>query len=273
MQSRAFLSAILAVLGVGGLACGSSRTISDTGGQVASACTGCHGGEDNLTGAPPFDTNGRSDPSLPSVGAHTAHVEAGALAGAFGCDACHPPVAASHGSDGVKVSFGALSTANGAVSPVYAAATATCASTYCHGAFAEGNPATVPVWTKGASQAACGSCHGDPAATPSALPRVHVRLAAGSTNATCSVCHPASVKPDGTIDVAGGKHVDGQKQTDAAAIHPSSWMTARYTDPGFHGAQANAACFRCHSADAPARVTTVTCNYCHIGLGFPIHEP
>jgi predicted CxxxxCH...CXXCH cytochrome family protein len=273
MNTRAFFSATLVILGLGGLACGSSQTVSETGGQ-ATSCTACHGGQDNMTGAPPFDTNGRSDPALASVGAHTAHVQAGALAGAFGCDACHPAPGPNHGSGTVQVSFGALSTANGTVSPVYNGSYTSCASTYCHGAFAEGNPTTVPVWTKGASQAACGSCHGDPAVTPSALPRVHVRLAAGSTNATCSICHPATVRADGTIDVAGGKHVDGQRQTDPAAIHPASWMTAAYTDPGFHGIAANqqgiAACLRCHAKDAPASVTTITCNGCHNFFGFPI---
>jgi hypothetical protein len=38
----------------------------------------------NQTGAPPRDTHGRTDPTLPSVGAHTAHLAAG-----LDCGACH----------------------------------------------------------------------------------------------------------------------------------------------------------------------------------------
>jgi predicted CxxxxCH...CXXCH cytochrome family protein len=273
MQSRAFLSATLVILGLNGLACGSSRTIGETGGQVVAKCTGCHGGQDNLTGAPPFDTSGRSDPSLPSVGAHTAHVQAGALAGAFDCEACHPAWAPGHGDGTVRMSFGALSSANGTVTPSYDTQRASCSATYCHGAFPAGNPWFIPFWTKGSSQAACGTCHGDVTATATALPRVHLLLAGGATNATCNVCHPATVKADGTVDAAGGKHVNGATDVDPAAVHPATWMTAPMTSPGFHGTQASVACFRCHSADAPARVTTVYCNYCHNGLGAPIHEP
>jgi predicted CxxxxCH...CXXCH cytochrome family protein len=268
MHTRAFLSATLVILGLGGLACGSSRTIGDTGGQVLASCTGCHGGQDNQTGAPPRDTLGRSDPSLPSVGAHTAHVQAGALAGALTCDACHPPYKPGHGDGTAEISFGALSTANGTLASSYDVQRSSCSATYCHGAFPAGNPWNIPSWTKGSSQAACGTCHGDTTATPSALPRVHVRLAAGSTNATCNVCHPATVKVDGTIDVAGGKHLNGSAEVDPAAVHPSGWMDR--SSPNFHGTGLVQPCLRCHAINAPATVTTLTCNYCHNIIGLPI---
>lgn len=278
MQSRAFLSAILVILGLGGVvACGSSRKIKDVGDQVVSTCTSCHGGLDNQTGAPPTDLSGRSDPSLASVGAHTAHVQAGLLSTAFDCSACHPKpaevVAPLHADGIVQVTFGPASSGSGALTPSYDRQRLTCASVYCHGGFPEGNPNNQPVWTGGATQARCGTCHGNPSATASALPTVHVALVAGSTNATCNICHPMTVKADGTIDAAGGKHVNGQHDVDPAAKHPSTWMAAPYNGPGFHGAQASAACFRCHAASAPARVTTLTCNYCHDMLGLHITEP
>lgn len=277
MNPRSFSSAALVVFALGGVACGSARKLDEAGGQVLSTCTGCHGGQDNLTGAPPTDLLGRSDPSLRSVGAHTAHVQAGALAGAFDCGACHVTPAAlnapGHGNGIVEVTFGPFSTANGTVTPSYDAQRGGCASTYCHGAFPAGNPNNIPLWTAGSSASRCGSCHGDPAAAASALPRVHVALAAGSTNATCNVCHPATVKADGSVDGAGGKHVNGAAEVDAAAVHPAAWMDT--ASLGFHGLAATTqvaarVCLRCHAVDAPAHVTTVTCNGCHDVLGFPI---
>ncbi len=212
MLSRTSIPAALVLLGVGALACGDARTVSGNTDRVVNACTQCHGGVDNATGAPPQDTAGRSDPSLPSVGAHTAHVQLGpsSLAAAFDCGVCHPNVAdvnaPGHLDGTVQITFGALSTANGAVSPTYDRRSYGCATVYCHGAFPGGNAGNVPVWTAGASQAACGTCHGDPNAVPSALPGAHVRLASGSTNATCNVCHATSTPANVTTVVCNGCH-------------------------------------------------------------------
>ena len=57
------------------------------GGGIA-GCTGCHGGTDNQTGAPPAGLRGETTPDQLAVGAHTAHVDGGTLADAFACDAC-----------------------------------------------------------------------------------------------------------------------------------------------------------------------------------------
>jgi predicted CxxxxCH...CXXCH cytochrome family protein len=268
---------VLLLLGIGGVACGTSRPLDGSTAGVASACTECHGGADNATGAPPKDTSGRTDPSLPSVGAHTAHVQLGpaSLAAALDCGACHPKPGAvdapGHMDGTVQLVFGALATANGTLSPSYDRRTYGCATVYCHGAFPFGNGGNAPVWTAGASQGACGTCHGDPRATPSALPGAHMRLASGSTNATCSVCHPQTVLPSGAIDVAGGKHVDGSPEFDEAALHPGGWLDP--SSPEFHGLAASpshAACLRCHAVDAPAQVTTIVCNGCHGFIGQPI---
>ncbi len=275
MLSRTSILTAVVLLGAG-LACDTARSPADSAGRVVTTCTECHGGVDNDTGAPPNDTSGRTDPSLPSVGAHTAHVQLGAssLAAAFDCGVCHPKPASvtapGHLDGKVQIAFGALSTANGTVSPTYDRRSFGCATVYCHGAFPGGNAGNVPVWTAGASQAACGTCHGDPSAVPSALPGAHARLASGSTNATCNVCHPQTVRADGTVDVAGGAHVDGTVEVDPAAVHPDGWLDP--SSPQFHGSAAGAgytACLRCHATSTPAHVTTVVCNGCHAVLGNP----
>ena len=256
------------------LACSDARSVSGSSGSVGTTCTDCHGGVDNGTGAPPKDTLGRTDPSLPSVGAHTAHVQVGSLAPAFDCTACHPKPAEVNAPDHldgiVQITFNPLATANGTLSPSYDRKGYGCATVYCHGAFSGGNADNVPVWTAGASQAACGTCHGDPSAVPSALPGAHARLASGSTNATCNVCHAETVRADGTVDVAGGMHVDGAVEVDPAAVHPAGWLDPTSAD--FHGLAASATytpCLRCHATNAPAKVTTVICNGCHAIIGNP----
>ena len=272
MNSRALLPATLVALGLGGLACGSARNIGDTGGQVVSACTTCHGGQDNQTGAPPYDLSGNSDPSLPTVGAHTAHVQLGAssLAGAFDCDACHvkPTSVDSPGHTDAGpniITFGALATTGG-VAPAYSKTSHGCSNVYCHGAFPGGNAYNVPIWTAGGSQATCGTCHGSPLATPSALPGAHPRLADGASNATCNVCHPSTVNADGTVNVAGGKHVNGTVDVLPAAVHPAGWLDL--SSPDFHAHAGDfTGCTTCHALSAPAHVTTVVCNACHDLIG------
>jgi predicted CxxxxCH...CXXCH cytochrome family protein len=275
-SASALSAAFAIVLAMSAVACGEPRAL--TTGRLVGPCTECHGGGADQTGAPPFDLEGRSDPALPSVGAHTAHVNAGALAGAFDCGECHvkPTSVDSPGHiDGaVTITFGARATANGGVVPAYDAAGHGCATVYCHGAFPGGNRDNVPVWTGGAGEAACGTCHGAPGATPTSLPSGHARLAAGATNATCNVCHAATVRSDGTVDVGGGMHVNGAVDRDPAAVHPSGWL-----DPSsaqFHGEAASPshdACLRCHAIALPAHVTTVVCAGCHDGTLAPTLTP
>jgi predicted CxxxxCH...CXXCH cytochrome family protein len=81
------------------------------------------------------------------------------------------------------------------------------------------------------------------------------------TAATCSGCHPATVRSDGTIDLAGGKHVNGQ--VDVASGHPAGW-----SDPTVHGYQANASglqsCTGCHVGfGAVSGLAGSSCNGCH----------
>jgi predicted CxxxxCH...CXXCH cytochrome family protein len=165
------------------------------------SCTPCHGGGPNGP-APPPDLSGSSDPARRSVGAHTVHLQGGPLSGGFACSECHvvPATVTAPGhldTLPAELTFGDLATADGAT-PAWDAATATCSSTYCHGATLGGGGNKAPVWTiLDGTQAGCGQCHGFP--PPAPHPQVF----------QCDGCHPNTVRPDGTIDVEGGRHVNG----------------------------------------------------------------
>ncbi len=245
--------AILALAAVASsLACGSARETAAS----RAGCTACHGGADNRTGAPPWDLAGLADPGRPSVGAHTAHVEAGPLAGALACGECHPdPRLGStiHMSGTVDVDFAALA-AQG-TSPRWDAATATCSATYCHGATLGGGTNKAPVWTRvGAGEAACGTCHGVPPPAPHA--------AVPGDAKTCGACHPGTVDAGTGEVVEGGLHLDGR--VEAVAAHPDSWLDP--ADAGFHAYAADAglaACQACHGQDLGGGFTGVACARCH----------
>jgi predicted CxxxxCH...CXXCH cytochrome family protein len=242
-------------------ACDQARPIAGrTAGAGATGCTTCHGDASRaeadplLQAAPPRDTSGGSTSDAPGVGAHQAHLHGGALRAGVGCGECHVvPTSTAHAGLPTTLTFGALASAGGAT-PAYAPATLTCATTYCHGAtLAAGGTNQAPRWTGGPSQAACGTCHGAP-------PPSHA-----ATSSDCSACHPGTVKPDGTIDVAGGRHVDGQVQV--ATDHPAGWA-----DPAQHGLavadQGLGSCRACHGADLAGGTSGVSCTTCHAAAGF-----
>ncbi len=94
----------------------------------------------------------------------------------------------------------------------------------------------------------CGACHGLP-------PAGHLPLEGGA--AACATCHPATVRADGTIDVAGGKHVDGEVQASLGA--------------------GGTACSTCHGATPTAGPphlgappTLADCATCHLAAGHPL---
>lgn len=237
---------------LGLLAC-QARTIAEH--DEAGACTRCHGGEQNQTGAPPRALSADGIP-----GAHAAHVEAGALAGALACSECHLDPredASAHGNGKVDVVLGALAQTGGA-NPTYDRATGSCSSVYCHGG---ASGATAPRWsaTDGAA-AACGACHGTPG---NPLPATHPALAPATATDLrgCSICHPATIGADGKILAAGGKHVNGAPDVRPEANHPDGW-----TSPTQHGAAAAKdvrACLACHAAKGEPHVTNVVCATCH----------
>ena len=191
----------------------------------AGGCGGCHGSARN--NAPPRDVLGRTDASLPSVGAHQSHLTAEhRLRPPLGCAECHqlpaqrddpghidhpPPAIVFPASPGV----GALASADGAA-PSYDPTTHTCRSVYCHGGgvslSADMSPAVIrlPSWTGGEAQIACGSCHGVP-------PRDGQHLASLAPT-DCAQCHRPSIDPTGALvvgtDPSSGllvsTHLDGK---------------------------------------------------------------
>jgi predicted CxxxxCH...CXXCH cytochrome family protein len=249
------------------LACSKSRPTGTEGASATAVtgCTRCHGGVDNGTGAPPFDLAHRSDPTLRSVGAHSAHVTAGPLAGAIDCGECHvkPTSPETHQQPGgSKLRWGSLAT--GAVATGQTTTSPTfdgtrCSSTYCHGATLNaGGSNHAPVWTGGQGEAACGTCH----AVPPPFPHV-----ATSDLTHCTVCHPQTMDATGAIIPAskGGKHIDGILQ---AAGHDVSWMDT--TSPNFHAFAADgdlASCTRCHGAQLDGGTANVACTQCHVQGG------
>jgi hypothetical protein len=190
-------------------------------------CTMCHGGDDNITGAPPRTTWGQGDDPI-RVGAHTHHVGGGAIGGPYDCDVCHvtPPdaLAADHiGGPYAGVVFSGLALQGGAA-PVYTwsrAGTpeATCASTYCHGNYsgtytywvydeekfaAYAGKAATASWIGGPM--GCDSCHDNPPRTTGVW---HSGYHSGGND--CQLCHPdaAGVNGVGTSITVRASHVNG----------------------------------------------------------------
>lgn len=168
---------------------------------AALGCDACHGSEGDP--APPRALDGTVEPTSPGVGAHDAHLRGGAIGLPVPCDTCHlvPVSQVDPGhldpTPGAEVEFSGLAIADGAA-PAYDPAAWSCSEVYCHGATLGGRVGPGPVWIDPDAVASCDACHGAPPPAP------HPAFGA------CSACHPATVRPDGTIDVAGGKHVDGQ---------------------------------------------------------------
>jgi predicted CxxxxCH...CXXCH cytochrome family protein len=172
----------------------------------------CHGG---LQGsAPPVSAHGATATADVGVGAHQTHVNPGPFRRAVACEECHivPATVESAGhidKDRADVVFGGLATAGGA-KPTWNGVS--CSATYCHGGTLSGGSNPSPQWTKvDGTQAACGTCHGLPPPTASGHPPV-----TGSIPAACAACHPGTVRPDGTLDLPGGQHIDGVVQVGAA---------------------------------------------------------
>lgn len=172
---------------------------SDTG--ETGGCAGCHGSGDHL--APPPDTEGRTDTTLLSVGAHAVHVDGSASSAPVPCATCHPIPATvdapGHRDGEADVVFSGLATtaAGGSVStfsPAWDEGSATCAGTACH---ARGGTAPAPVWNQvDGTQATCGSCHALPPPSPH------------PASSSCSGCHPTAGPGPAIVDPA--HHADGR---------------------------------------------------------------
>jgi predicted CxxxxCH...CXXCH cytochrome family protein len=193
------------------------------------ACTHCHGGADNQTGAPPRGLRGETSAATLAVGAHTTHMETGYVADAFACNDCHrvPDRLTDPGhwatDSTAEVTWSTL--AGGASQ--WDRVARQCNNTYCHGNFSGGYPANSPEWTA-PGQAACGSCHDD-GADPADLSGEHYTHVI-EEDVECYECHSATV--DAGLAIIGKQvHVDGQK-TVAFGARQVTYQNGTCSGPG-----------------------------------------
>jgi predicted CxxxxCH...CXXCH cytochrome family protein len=201
------------------------------------------------------------------TGAHQAHL-AGVTSGGLrlsaplACATCHSvPTDLTHvqGSQSratvvLRGAQASLPASLGAYDPT----SGTCA-TYCHGA----SPS--PAWSSTGLQ--CGSCHGSP-------PPGHLPFQGGASG--CALCHPTTVHADGSLDVDGGRHVDGVVQvtltaegTACSTCHQEGGAVA---SPHFSAPPALTDCGRCHGPQGhpipgSAAVPEASCLACHTERG------
>jgi predicted CxxxxCH...CXXCH cytochrome family protein len=164
----------------------------------------------------------------------------------------------------VEVTFSGLAVKGGAVPTYSGGLNGKCSGVYCHGATLDaGGKLASPSWNDGALR--CDACHGSP---PS---KNH-----DASLTACATCHPGTVKPDGTINVAGGLHANGT--VESSTTHAAGW-----SDPTRHGYAAKtglstcrschgqnldgvggtaSSCARCHAADGYANWQS-NCTFCH----------
>ena len=171
-------------------------------------CNSCHGNEVNA--APPTATDGSTETTAIGVGAHQAHLTGGELRKALACEECHvvPETVDAPGHVDplpAEITFGDLAT-QGSPRATWDRTAATCSNTYCHGATLQGGKMTAPVWTAAPEGGlGCDACHGNPPPAP------HPQTP------KCAMCHAETVRVDGTIDIEGGRHIDGTIQAIGAA--------------------------------------------------------
>ena len=244
-------------------ACGKERRVEETAAAVA--CTRCHGGGDNATGAPPLDGRGRSDTTVRSVGAHTAHVGGGRVTAPLGCEACHlapgPEAPLAHVDGETRVILGIAAAPTGTPRRGMPARPAATSTATARRSPADSSPR--PVWTvvrpKG-SPPDCGACHGAPPPPPH------------PARADCGTCHAGTIRAgtEREIDVAGGRHLNGvvEAPQGCTACHGNP---ARARDPaappaGTHGetlpSERGVGAHQAHlSGGAIARA--IACTECH----------
>jgi len=203
-------------------------------GSGPEACTHCHGGVDNTTGAPPLGLRGEMTTDEAAVGAHTIHLDGGSVADGFACNQCHlvPSVLTDPGHWAVdsvaELTWGPLAGAASQWNP----ATLRCSNVYCHGNFTGGYAANSPLWTVH-GQAGCGSCH-DVGARPQDLSGRHEDHVV-EENVQCYQCHATTVN-SGLSIIGTSVHVDGQK-TVVFAAGTGIYSNGSCSNTGCHGTE------------------------------------
>ncbi len=161
-----------------------------------SDCTFCHGGVDDLTGAPPGELDGNAEDV--AFGAHSAHLNS-LMMDAMDCTDCHNKptdmMTTGHVFDDTAGQAEVLFAAGRSPDGTYA--DARCDNLYCHG---NGRQNGSVMANEGAMS--CAGCHGTP-------PGSGEHGEHGGDN--CFECHNDTTKNDTTIaDIA--LHIDGQRQ-------------------------------------------------------------
>ncbi|MGC4000856.1 MAG: CxxxxCH/CxxCH domain-containing protein [Anaeromyxobacter sp.] len=222
---------------------------------VALLATGCGGnGNDSASTS---CTSCHATTAL-ATGAHAAHLQGGAVAGPVACSECHVvPTDTAHAELPVSVAFATAAgdlAAHGGLVPSYDPGSKTCSSVYCHGGGLSAGSNTSPAWPGGAAQAACGTCHGMPP-TANEHPQV--------TTAYCTGCHPGTMNDDGSLDVAGGEHVNGI--VEAVSFSHDDSMAGGWLAGHQHAASTDGgvSCKACHGADFKGGTSGRSCYTCH----------
>jgi len=196
------------------------------------SCDGCHGGVDNTTGAPPRGIHNEMLTTDRAVGAHTAHVEGGAISDGVLCTECHlvPEFFGDPGHYDVdsiaELTWGPLAGA----SSTWNRTTRECSNTYCHGNFNEGFNYT-PDWTA-SNQASCGSCH-DVNGGLNSLSGEH-RKHVIDKGVECATCHSTVVNSSRNI-IGFDLHINGTNEVNITSGSNPVYSGGDCTGIGCHG--------------------------------------
>jgi predicted CxxxxCH...CXXCH cytochrome family protein len=269
----------------GGISLSSCDTCHAGGAAWRTNCTYCHGGTDNVGGAPPAGVHGETAVSTVPVGAHTKHVTASTTHTAYGCAICHGQTFTTFDDTGHipagQANATVLFTGVAGTSTTWNHATGNCSSNYCHGTgqALSGNV----LWTSSTAMT-CSSCHAF--STPANLSGAHGYHVTTLGNG-CQACHSTVVNSSGAI-IGTALHINSQAdisgtgltwnstgKTCTGTCHSAAspaWSQRRhptgYSDRTQHGyAFFNDmnACKTCHGTTLTGGISLISCDSCHTG--------
>ncbi len=183
----------------------------DLGRSGSGTCDDCHGS--GASGAPPPSLSGATDPRVPEVGAHRAHLEPSRrLANPAACGDCHlvPTEISQPGhvdtpapAEVFPEAIRATSLAFGrGITPEFRREDLRCSGVYCHWA-------AEPHWTTiGLNEITCGSCHPIPPDRAPHYPGLRIT--------ECGTCHTSTIDLLGNfrfVDTPEGRrttHINGR---------------------------------------------------------------